>query len=225
MDDKQLGGKGGTSSSCSPQQYVNGSANPGLPNNGEINPCGLIAWSFFNDTFSVSRQSSGNSAPVSVDVRFTLSFQPSNPRVNQLIFKSCWLLYAMAVIEVLHCMAKCPVYGESVSLLACLREQRKCSRCGCDVPQESGIAWSYDKNHLYGSTQPVNYNIYPELRGGNTSEVPVNQNEHLMVWLRPAAQPSFRKNWGRIDQQLPAGKTPTCSSQKGMDMYSCFQPI
>jgi hypothetical protein len=33
---------------CAPQQILNGDLN--LP----INPCGLIAWSYFNDTFEVS---------------------------------------------------------------------------------------------------------------------------------------------------------------------------
>ena len=72
--------------------------------------------------------------------------------------------------------------------------------------QESNIAWTYDKDHLYGHFQPVNYNIFPEKRGGNTSDVPIDQNEHLMVWLRPASQPTFRKLWGRIDQTLAAGR-------------------
>ena len=71
--------------------------------------------------------------------------------------------------------------------------------------QESDLAWSYDRDHLYGDEMAVNYNIYPDKRGGNTTTVPVNQNEHLMVWLRPAAQPSFRKLWGTINQTIPAG--------------------
>jgi hypothetical protein len=53
-DDNQLA-KGGTGSAeCAPQQYVNGTLDPSLPHDGAINPCGLIAWSFFNDSFSAS---------------------------------------------------------------------------------------------------------------------------------------------------------------------------
>lgn len=73
--------------------------------------------------------------------------------------------------------------------------------------QESNLAWSYDRNHLYAAVNPVNYNIFPDKRGGNTTDVPINQNEHLMVWLRPAAKPTLRKLWGRIDQTLQAGKS------------------
>lgn len=33
---------------------------------------------------------------------------------------------------------------------------------------------------------------------------PVRDDEHFIVWMRTAALPSFRKLWGRIDQDLPA---------------------
>ena len=71
--------------------------------------------------------------------------------------------------------------------------------------QESGIAWGYDKTHLYGSYLPTNFNSVPEYRGGNTSTVPVNTNEHLMVWMKPAAKPSFRKLWAIIHEPIAAG--------------------
>jgi len=71
--------------------------------------------------------------------------------------------------------------------------------------QETGIAWKYDKEHLYGNYLPTNFNSDPGYRGGNTSTLPVNQNEHLMVWLKPAAKPSFRKLWAIIHEPIPAG--------------------
>ena len=61
--DNQLGGKGGASSSCSPQQYINSSVTEAA----EINPCGLIAWSFFNDTFSATQ--GGAAVPINVSSR------------------------------------------------------------------------------------------------------------------------------------------------------------
>ena len=71
--------------------------------------------------------------------------------------------------------------------------------------QETGIAWSYDKNHLYGPVQPQNFNTEPDRRGGNTSTVDIDKNEHLMVWLRPGAKPTIRKLWGKINTPLAAG--------------------
>ncbi len=76
--------------------------------------------------------------------------------------------------------------------------------------QESGIAWGYDKTHLYGSYLPTNFNSVPAYRGGNTSTVPVNANEHLMVWMKPAAKPSFRKLWAIIHEPIAAG-APTAA--------------
>ena len=76
------GGKGSASSSCSPQRYVNGSANGALPNDGQIDPCGLIAWSFFNDSYTASIvSSSGSPQPVAIDVRCcTTPCVPTNCR-------------------------------------------------------------------------------------------------------------------------------------------------
>ena len=73
--------------------------------------------------------------------------------------------------------------------------------------QQSQVAWQYDVDHLYGPVQPVNYNTEQQAayRGGNTSDVVLNQNQHLIVWMRPAAQPTFRKLWAVIDVPLLAG--------------------
>jgi LEM3 (ligand-effect modulator 3) family / CDC50 family len=65
LDSKQQGGKNSTSSACEPIQYVgNKGKNSSLPNQGKVNPCGLIAWSNFNDTFAVSV--GGRSQPIDV---------------------------------------------------------------------------------------------------------------------------------------------------------------
>lgn len=76
----------------------------------------------------------------------------------------------------------------------------------CTV-QQSDVAWKYDVDHLYGPVQPVNFNTeqLAASRGGNTSGTVLNKNEHFIVWMRPAAQPTFRKLWAVIDTPLPAG--------------------
>jgi hypothetical protein len=72
--------------------------------------------------------------------------------------------------------------------------------------QETHIAWRYEQQHLYGAdNQPFNYNIYPDKRGGNTSDIDLAQNQHLIVWMRPAAQPDFRKLYAVITVPLAAG--------------------
>ena len=80
------------------------------------------------------------------------------------------------------------------------------------VVQETGIAWGYDKTHLYGKYLPTNYNTDPRFRGGNTSSGPINEDEHLMVWMKPAAKPSFRKLWAIIHTPILAGAlSATCA--------------
>lgn len=66
--DQQLGGRGTTASSCEPERYVNGSSNSALQDGGQIDPCGLTAWSFFNDSYTLSI--SGSSLPVDVSISF-----------------------------------------------------------------------------------------------------------------------------------------------------------
>jgi len=149
-NDKQMGSVTSTTagSSCAPEQYVNGSGNGALPADGNIDPCGLIAWSFFNDTYSLTRAS-----------------------------------------------------GSAVNV------------------DETDLAWSFDRNHLYGAVTPVNYNIYPDQRGGNTSSTVLNKNEHLMVWLRPGAKPDIRKLWGKINSPIAAGTVLNVAVQNRYDTY------
>mmetsp|Transcript_1833 Transcript_1833/g.4202 ORF Transcript_1833/g.4202 Transcript_1833/m.4202 type:complete len:448 (-) Transcript_1833:187-1530(-) len=40
---------------CEPMLYVGGALNDSYPEDGQISPCGLQAWSYFNDTFSFTR--------------------------------------------------------------------------------------------------------------------------------------------------------------------------
>ena len=54
----------------------------------------------------------------------------------------------------------------------------------------------------------------PQYRGGNTSVLNVSHNEHLMVWLRPAARPTFRKLWGVLHKPLKAGVSLTLVTQE-----------
>ena len=59
---------------------------------------------------------------------------------------------------------------------------------------ESNIAWPEDK--VYRFIKPENYS--------DLQWLDIN-DEHFMVWMRPAAIPNFRKLWGRIKTKLTAG--------------------
>ncbi|XP_065871934.1 ALA-interacting subunit 5-like [Euphorbia lathyris] len=126
-NDKQFNNKmsEGDVSSCEPEARNNGKA---------IVPCGLVAWSLFNDT-----------------------------------------------------------YGFKMDDKALFVDKKN-------------IAWKSDKDHKFGS------DIYPKnfqtggLIGGKhlNASIPLSEQEDLMVWMRTAALPTFRKLYGRIERDLEA---------------------
>ena len=65
---KQAGGTNYSASSlnkCNPIIYEGGSPNTSKIQDGVIDPCGLIAWSLFNDTFTATQ----GSQALAIDVR------------------------------------------------------------------------------------------------------------------------------------------------------------
>ncbi|XP_057971960.1 putative ALA-interacting subunit 2 isoform X1 [Malania oleifera] len=110
-------------SSCKPEE-----SNNGLP----IVPCGLIAWSLFNDTYTF-------------------------------------------------------IHGKAE-----LKVNRK------------NIAWKSDRDHKFGKqVYPLNFQNGTLIGGGKLDpSIPLSDQEDLIVWMRSAALPSFRKLYGRIDEDL-----------------------
>uniref|UniRef100_A0A5B6ZY11 ALA-interacting subunit n=1 Tax=Davidia involucrata TaxID=16924 RepID=A0A5B6ZY11_DAVIN len=131
-------------SDCKPEDNANG-----LP----IVPCGLIAWSLFNDTYSFSR----NNQQLSVN--------------------------------------------------------------------KKGISWKSDRDHKFGK------NVYPKnfqtgqngsLIGGAqlNASIPLSEQEDLIVWMRTAALPTFRKLYGKIEVDLQAGELIQVTLQNNYNTYS-----
>ncbi|RCV12950.1 hypothetical protein SETIT_2G308100v2 [Setaria italica] len=126
---------------CKPEATADG---------GPIVPCGLVAWSLFNDTYSFAR---GNET-LEVDKR--------------------------------------------------------------------GISWRSDRNRLFGK------HVYPRnfqsggLIGGGTLDprTPLSEQEDLMVWMRTAAMPKFRKLYGRIEVDLRAGDLIQVTVMNNYNTYS-----
>jgi hypothetical protein len=115
-----------------------------------INPCGLIAWSNFNDTYTIQRKAADEASFSEVKIR------------------------------------------------------------------DKGIALPSDVRHRFGSQKGENFNPFINAsRGGDNltndlgQEIELRQDERLIVWMRTAALPHFRKLWGIIDTDLAAGDTLT----------------
>lgn len=132
----------GVMKSCDPEAVsVDGSL---------IVPCGLIAWSLFNDTYAFS--------------------------VNK----------------------------KSVSV------------------NKKNIAWASDKSSKFGSDVfPSNFQKGGLIGGGKLDDkLPLSEQEDLIVWMRTAALPTFRKLYGRIEADMMASDEITVVIQNNYNTYS-----
>ncbi|BAT93130.1 ALA-interacting subunit 3 [Vigna angularis] len=133
--------KENSTSDCKPEDTANGKA---------IVPCGLIAWSLFNDTYSFSRDN-------------------RNLTVNK-----------------------------------------------------EGISWKSDREHKFGKDVfPKNFQN-GSIRGGAilNESIPLSKQEDLIVWMRTAALPTFRKLYGRIEEDLNEGDTINVTLHNNYNTYS-----
>ncbi|CAL0303677.1 unnamed protein product [Lupinus luteus] len=142
-NDEQLrnAGKANTTSGCDPENDANG-----MP----IVPCGLIAWSLFNDTYSFSRSE-------------------SNLTVNK-----------------------------------------------------KGISWKSDRDHKFGKDVfPKNFQKGSIIGGAHLNEsIPLSEQEDLIVWMRTAALPTFRKLYGKIEVDLEKGDVIQVTLNNRYNTYS-----
>ena len=96
-----------------------------------------------------------------------------------------------------------------LSSVACVRQLQALTLSGAS--QESLIAWTYDRDHFYSPRIPHNWNDAANVGhqiGGNTSTLPLKEQQHFMVWMRPSATPAVKKLYAVIHQDIPAGVRP-----------------
>ncbi|XP_073281470.1 ALA-interacting subunit 3-like [Primulina huaijiensis] len=115
-----------------------------------IVPCGLVAWSLFNDTYAISIN--GNAIPIN----------------------------------------------------------------------KKDIAWKSDRTHKFGSNvYPKNFQTRGLIGGAKLNEsIPLSEQEDLLVWMRTAALPNFRKLYGRIETDLEANDKITVVIENNYNTYS-----
>ncbi|CAO2842062.1 unnamed protein product [Amaranthus hypochondriacus] len=127
-------------SACKPEDKANGKP---------IVPCGLIAWSLFNDTYSFAI---GN----------------RNLAVNR-----------------------------------------------------KDISWKSDRDHKFGKDVfPSNFQSGGVIGGGHLNEsIPLSEQEDLIVWMRTAALPTFRKLYGKIEHDLEVNDVINVTLQNRYNTY------
>ncbi|KAG0478017.1 hypothetical protein HPP92_012736 [Vanilla planifolia] len=135
--------KANETSGCDPEKTTS----DGTP----IVPCGLIAWSLFNDTYNFSRNS-----------------------------------------------------GEAL------------------VVNKKDISWKSDRDHKFGSdVYPKNFQNGDLIGGGTLNDSkPLSEQEDLIVWMRTAALPTFRKLYGRIEVDLKENDTITVTLDNNYNTFS-----
>ena len=145
--DDQLAGRqhGDFATACEPKAYV---VNDTDGTKRAVNPCGLMAWSTFNDTYAFE-----------VD--------------------------------------------------------------GVNVPvNATGLAWRSDVREKFADYEPANVNDDAATRGGRAIGPSVSRDERFIVWMRTAALPKFRKLWGRIERDVPAGSTVRVKVRNAWNAYA-----
>lgn len=142
-NDKQLANKAseGETNNCYPEDKTKG--------NEPIVPCGLIAWSMFNDTYKFSM----NNKDLTVN--------------------------------------------------------------------KKNIAWESDKSSKFGhDVYPKNFQGGELIGGAKLDEsIPLSEQEDLIVWMRTAALPTFRKLYGKIESDLEANDVIDIVIQNNYNTY------
>ncbi|XP_044468243.1 ALA-interacting subunit 3-like [Mangifera indica] len=128
-------------SDCKPENMANGKP---------IVPCGLIAWSLFNDTYSFSR----NNQSLGVN--------------------------------------------------------------------KKDIAWKSDRDSKFGKDVfPSNFQNGTLIGGAHLNEsIPLSEQEDLIVWMRTAALPTFRKLYGKIEEDLQQNDEIVVTLKNNYNTYS-----
>ncbi|GMH13224.1 hypothetical protein Nepgr_015065 [Nepenthes gracilis] len=84
------------------------------------------------------------------------------------------------------------------------------------------IAWKSDQKRKFGSdVYPKNFQIGGLIGGAKlNSSIPLSEQVDLIVWMRTAALPTFRKLFGKIEVDLEANQTISVVIQNNYNTYS-----
>ncbi|XP_057972110.1 ALA-interacting subunit 1-like isoform X2 [Malania oleifera] len=86
---------------------------------------------------------------------------------------------------------------------------------------KKNIAWKSDKEHKFGANvYPKNFQAGGLIGGAKLNEsIPLSEQEDLIVWMRTAALPSFRKLYGKIEVDLEANEKITVVIENNYNTY------
>ena len=146
------------------------------------NPCGTIAWSMFNDTFRLYRETTGSrEIPVCIGDAFTNDSTPiALPTFDPVTFASN---------EQNYCSKR------GITLAADLKQRYK-------APARGPTQWTAYGDPNSNDTYLANGWYFQE----PGHKVPLSTDEDYIVWARVAGMPDFWKLYRRIDTTLVPGR-------------------
>lgn len=147
-----------------------------------INPCGVIANTFFNDIFRLI----DNGAEDANGEKLVM--------IEDGIAWTSDLQYRFALPDGFQ-KAECPIGGCDAS--CCQSFNFSCKEPAIDKQDSKCYAYDYPND----DTTQYLYETYPKI----VSPLEHVTNEHFVVWMRVATRPTFRKLYGYFDQDIPAG--------------------
>ncbi|KAH9670590.1 ALA-interacting subunit [Citrus sinensis] len=82
------------------------------------------------------------------------------------------------------------------------------------------IAWGSDKNYKFGADVfPKNFQVGDVGGKSLNSSIPLSEQEDLIVWMRTAALSTFRKLYGKIEDDLQANDVITVVVENNYNTY------
>jgi hypothetical protein len=145
-----------------------------------LNPCGLIANTFFNDRFNLTGGVDEND-DVLVMVEEGIAWQTD-------------LEHRFKLPEDFE-KSECP--EKECDPTCCENKGFSCKKPA--ISKKDGLCYAYDYP-LDSETQYL-HETYPDI----ISPLEHVTNEHFVVWMRVATRPTFRKLYGFIQQKIPKG--------------------
>ncbi|KAL5205984.1 hypothetical protein ABZP36_034193 [Zizania latifolia] len=88
--------------------------------------------------------------------------------------------------------------------------------------RKHGISWRSEREHRFGRhVYPMNFQNGTLIGGGQLDpSKPLSEQGDLIVWMRTAALPTFRKLYGKIDVDLRDGELVAVTMQNNYNSYS-----
>ena len=146
-----------------------------------LNPCGLVANSFFTDMISYNSGSMDSSS---------IAWKSDSSRFQQVAGFKSKQITGVAHINTTYCAGQLDELGDKGGVGVYPYN---------GLPNTAGELWCY-----YYPDEPSTqylYETYPE----QISPIDGVTDQHFMVWMRTAGLPTFRKLYGKIDGNFKSG--------------------